>query len=219
MDSELTIETLSSELADDRQRWPESVSRFRSVSGIPLYQYDLPVGEIQIDEASGQVTLLNGATPNKKPPENWSAVRRWAVSGLTFALPRLESETESVRELAEEYVRAVLTDLPLWASHFDVAIEPPGITDRIGLAQLIEKLRRPSEAPEFLTTPVVVQWLKNWKYEGPKGKTFVRKASLEWGDPVETRCTRAGKVQSRWLYSRAYRTLCRQFPGASFPEP
>lgn len=219
MDSEITIETLTAKLAEDRQRWPTGIDRFKVIGSIGLYGYELPPGEIQIDEATGRVTVLNGEPPNKRPPENWSAVRRWAASAITFALPRLESETGAVRELAEMYATAILTDLPLWASHLGVAIELPGITDRIGLAQLIEKLRRPSEAPEFLTTPVVVQWLKNWKYEGPKGKTFVRKASLEWGDPVETRCTRAGKVQSRWLYSRAYRTLCRQFPGAPFPEP
>lgn len=213
------IEEINRGLTEDRERWPTGVDRFRTVGGIPVYPSEEPDGEAVIDPETGRVTIPNGASPNRRPLKNWSEVRRWAVEALTFALPRLRSNQPAIRAVATEWAAAVLTDLPLWASRFGVAVDLPSEVEPVRLAGLIELLSRPSGAPEHVTVPDVVKWLKAWKYMGAKGTTKVTGLSAQWGQPVATKVVQGGKQQPQWLYSRAYPVLCRQFPGAPFPQP
>jgi hypothetical protein len=219
MTTETTVEEIKRGLTEDAKRWPTGVDRFRTVGGISVYPSEVPDGEAVIDPETGRVTIPNGASPNRRPLKNWSDVRRWAVEALTFALPRLRSNQPAIRAVATEWAAAVLTDLPLWASRFGVAVDLPSEVEPVRLAGLIELLSRPSNAPEHVTVPDVVKWLNGWKYDGSKGRTLVAKQSATWGDPVETKVVQGGGLQPQWLYSRAYPVLCRQFPGAPFPQP
>jgi hypothetical protein len=219
MTTETTIEEINRGLTEDRERWPAGVDRSRTVGGIPVYRSEVPDGEAVIDPETDGVTFLNGASANRRTLKNWSEVRRWAVEALTFALLRLQSKQPAIRAVATDWATAVLTDMPLWASHFGVAVDLPSDVEPVQLAGLIELLSRPSNAPEHVTVPDVVKWLNDWKYDGSKGITAIRERSAAWGQPVEMKVVQGGRLQPQWLYSRAYPVLCRQFPGARFPQP
>jgi hypothetical protein len=179
MSTETTVEDLQRGLTEDRERWSAGIDRFRMINGIPVYPSEVPDGEAVIDQKTGRVTFLNGASPNRRPLKNWSEVRRWAVEALTFALLRLQSNQPAVRAVVTDWATAVLTDLPLWASYFGVVVDLPSEVDPVRLAGLIERLSRPSDAPERDESSGTED-ASPVPPELEKLKPYIRKAYIQW---------------------------------------
>jgi hypothetical protein len=177
MTTEMTVEEIKQELAEDAERWPAGINRHDAIEGVPLYDSELPPGQFTIGD-NGRIELLDGANIQKSPPLTADELYRWAIDKLNFASLRMCSGNEVVRRLAIQYAEAVLGDLPLWTVHFDIELDVPSQVTPVEIKQLLADLTSrtkklgsrkgpgPKKKPTGLTLTAERQIVQAWRTGG-----------------------------------------------------